>query len=493
MAMPKLRARTAATGIVLVALVLAGGIVWWAASDDQPADSREVVVGLRESAPLLYTNDDGQPAGMFPELLVEIAHKGRWRLRWVSCEFADCLDLLEQGELDLVPAVGFSSERDRSFDFHREAVANTWLQVYVSRESDVSTVDDLSGSTIALLRGSLLQTGFRDLANEADIDFAELEIDSLDAGYQAVLDGEADAVVATSFFGAYNAQKYHLTETPILFMPTALYFATSQGENPDLLAAIDSQMALWRTDPDSVYFDIRNHAIAGEPREAELPRRAKWALITLVGVVLLISLIALVLRHKGRRRTQTLLNSAEELATQRANLENLVSQRTIDLTAAKEEAERLSNVKSDFLANVSHEIRTPMNAILGMVYLALDSDPSPVVRNQLLKTQSSAQSLLGIINDILDVTKIESGRIELENIEFDVEALLVQLADSVGFHADQKEIEFLIRYEPPEVPPLLVGDPLRVGQVGLRVGVGTTGSEDGWGGSVRPGRFASAE
>ena len=138
------------------------------------------------------------------------------------------------------------------------------------------------------------------------------------------------------------------------------------------------------------------------------------------------------------------------------------------MLAAKEEAERLSRVKSDFLANMSHEIRTPMNAILGMLYLALKNELPPALHNQLSKAQGAAHSLLGIINDILDFSKIEAGKLEIEQVEFGLDAVLEQLTDAIGYQAEHKGIEFLIRYDP-AIPPRLIGDPLRLGQILLNL------------------------
>lgn len=134
------------------------------------------------------------------------------------------------------------------------------------------------------------------------------------------------------------------------------------------------------------------------------------------------------------------------------------------LLRAKELAEESTALKSNFLANMSHEIRTPMNAIIGMSHLALKSGLSPRQHDYVSKIQQAGQHLLGVINDILDFSKIEAGKLAVENQPFVLDRLLESVADVVGYKAGAKGLE-LVCDVASDVPPNLVGDSLRLGQI----------------------------
>ncbi len=275
----------------------------------QRTSGRRIVrVGLYENRPKIFADETGAAAGIFAEIIDEIARKNGWQLEYVPCEWAACLEALEKGGIQLMPDVAFSQDRDERFDFHRETVVNSWSVVYANKKNAIRRLSDLRGRRIAVLKESIQNNILKDMVNGFGFDVAFVEAGSFEEAFSIAGSGRADAAVSNYLFGDYYCRQFGLDKTAVVFNPASLYFATASGTNPDLLAGIDAVLMDMKSAPGSVYYRALGRWME-PPAMAAIPPMARWLLGGAAGLLLLSGAFVLLLRKRVGAATRNLAHS----------------------------------------------------------------------------------------------------------------------------------------------------------------------------------------
>jgi signal transduction histidine kinase len=395
-------------------------------------------------APFVFLDANGQPSGLAHDYLRLIETKIGARFRQQQLPgLKDIFEKVRAGEVQIVNAVTKTAEREKFLNFTAPFITVPNVILVRNDRPGELREENLSGLTVSLV------------SNYAITEYLTGKPLGL------LPDRVADDLTAllNVSFGRSDAAVVDLATASYLISQKGITNLRIAGE-----AAMSIRLALATAHDQPVLHEILQKglaAISAEEGEAIKQRWIRvagpnlltdWRFWLAIGGLLLFAFTVIA-----------------AIAIWNRTLRRQVQERTAALSIAKEAAEAANRAKSTFLANMSHELRTPMNAIMGMTDLALRRATDPKQIDQLNKSKLGAQRLLGIINDILDISKIEAERMTLERVSFKFGEVLENLMSLIGHRITDKGLKLRIDLMPDLARLTLLGDPLRLGQILLNL------------------------
>lgn len=320
-------------------------------------------IGVYQNSPKIFLNRDGTADGILVDYLREIAQLEGWSLTFIPCDWSECLALLEDGKLDIMPDVAYNEERARLFAFHREPALHSWLQVYSRPDVDISSLLDLQGKRVAVLNDSVQALALAQVQDGFGIRIVMQLADSFEEAFAAVSEDRADAVIANHFYGDQHSSEFGVRRTPIMFQPNRLFFAAPLGQHAEVLGRIDHHLVRWKADTDSLYYQSIERWTGERPRTV-IPRNLLQAIAVVSGLLLLTMIAVVVLRWQVAVRTSSLV-------ARNAHLSEVLEELKFTREKAIEQ-ERL-HVLGQMASGIAHDFNNSLMLILGHAELLLDA------------------------------------------------------------------------------------------------------------------------
>ena len=277
------------------------------------AVNKTVVIGLYENPPKIFTSESGKPSGIFIDIIENIAKSENWDLQYKHGTWAQGLDRLEKGEIDLMPDVAYSAKRQELFSFHKVPVLSSWYQVYAPRGNSIKSILDLNRKRILVLERSVQQEAFSRLSMGFGLNTRIISVPDYKTMFTLVASGNADAAVTNRFYGMMNARKFGLEDTTVIFEPSDLFFATTKGDPGGLFKSIDNRLEILKKDTDSEYYrSLKKWSF--EKVSFKFPLWLRISGLILI-IILLTSLISgLILKYQLNLRTIALQRALQQFA-----------------------------------------------------------------------------------------------------------------------------------------------------------------------------------
>ncbi len=404
---------------------------------------RIIKVGLYDFKPLIFKNDKGEPSGLFIDVLNHVAGKKGWQLTYVYGTWKETYQALLDGQLDLVPCIGFTEARKKQVDFSSDQIFLDWGVIYGRPGSGIENFHDLKNKRVAVLSGSVYTEGLKQTLLQFDIASNYVEMQSYRDIFRAIEQKEVDAGISTNLTGLQFEKEFGASRTPIIFTPVKLAYAVKKERNIDLLEALDREVAVLKSDKKSLYYDRYDYWITSR-HGGSIPRYVQWSI-----AVLLVSGLFLIFWNIVLKR---------QVKTKTAHLE-------LEITKRKHKEEDLLDknaVLESFTYTVSHDLKSPLITIqsyAGMIEQDMAEGNQARAQSDLKRIMAAASKMTHLLDDLLRLSRV--GKLMSTPAQVDMNRLVRNVMSQLADSLELQQIEVVVQSELPAVH----GDQRRIEEV----------------------------
>ncbi|MFK5926637.1 MAG: diguanylate cyclase [Desulfuromusa sp.] len=277
-------------------------------------ETAAIRIGIDNNPPLTFVDEQGKARGLFPDLLQQISKTKNWSIEYVPCQWQQCLESLSSGDIDMLPAIAYTEQRATKFHFAEETVVSSWGQIYHRQDSECSSILELAGKKLAVLKQDVYflgEQGLLQVADNFDIKIDYLKVDSYQEAFSQLKNGTVDAAMVGRIYGIKNQQKFNLFPSPIMIKPIQVRPAFASTTSKQFATDFDQTLQEWKQSTDSIYYQLLDKWL-GDKGSATLPSWLKTIIYSLIGILGLLLFITLWTRQQVKIKTRELLERQQQ-------------------------------------------------------------------------------------------------------------------------------------------------------------------------------------
>lgn len=393
-------------------------------------NAKTLEVGVYENPPKVYIKNH-KPQGIFIDIIEYIAKKEKWKIQYRTGSWEECLNMLENEQIDIMMDVAYSKEREKKFDFNSISIISSWIQIFVSEEC-YKSFNGLDNKKLAVIKASIQEEFFDKLSENNKLNLELIKVSDYEEAINAVKLKIADAAVLSRFY-AFRVANDKLKPTPFIYAFTTLHFAAKKDKNREILLTIDKYMSEALNKPNSFYYKtLEKYLQRATPYF--IPPYIIWIIFSLIFTILFFAIITFILIRVLKIKTIEITKSNSML---KKNIKKLLENELILKSTIRD--------KEKLYQELNHRVKNNMNIICSLIALKSSKLDNIEVKN----------FARDIENKIFSMALVHQLLYKSENLSFiDIKEYIELFVDRIKyFYSDcNKNVTFKTEVESIKIP-----------------------------------------